>query len=109
MSQAKEINSNEFTEEVIKSDKPVLVDFYAPWCMPCKMMSPILDELSSEMADSVKILKVNTENPGNMVLSMTYKIQSIPNMKLFKNGVVIKDFVGMREKEQLKREITEAI
>ncbi len=109
MAQAKEIKGNVFQEEVLKSNIPVLVDFYAPWCMPCRMMAPILDELSSEMEGSVKILKVNTEEPENMLLSMTYQIQSIPNMKLFKNGQMIKDFVGMRSKEQLKEEINSAV
>lgn len=105
MALAKEIKGNEFQNEVLKSEIPVLVDFYAPWCMPCKMMAPILDELSGEMEGKVKILKVNTEEPENMLLSMTYQIQSIPNMKLFKNGEMIKDFVGMRGKDQLKEEI----
>ncbi len=109
MAQAKEIKGNVFQEEVLKSNIPVLVDFYAPWCMPCRMMAPILDELSAELEGSVKILKVNTEEPENMLLSMTYQIQSIPNMKLFKNGQMIKDFVGMRSKEQLKEEINSAV
>jgi thioredoxin 1 len=109
MAIAQEIKGNEFQDEVIKSEIPVLVDFYAPWCMPCKMMAPILDELSTEMEGKVKILKVNTEEPENMLLSMTYQIQSIPNMKLFKNGEIIKDFVGMRSKDQLKAEIENEI
>ncbi|MDX9970849.1 MAG: thioredoxin [Candidatus Gracilibacteria bacterium] len=109
MAIAKEIKGNDFQNEVLKSEIPVLVDFYAPWCMPCKMMAPILDELSGEMEGEVKILKVNTEEPENMLLSMTYQIQSIPNMKLFKNGEMIKDFVGMRSKDQLKEEIKSAV
>ena len=85
MSKALEVTKSSFTAEVLNSDIPVLVDFWATWCMPCQMMAPILDELSVEMAGKVKIAKLNTEDGANQDLAMEYQIQSIPNMKLFKD------------------------
>ncbi len=105
MSKALEINKDQFDSEVLSSDQVVLVDFWAPWCMPCRMMAPILDELAEEMGGRLKIAKVDTENPVNQDLAIKYQIQSIPNMKLFKGGVVIGEFVGLRNKEGLKEEI----
>ena len=105
MSKAMELNKDNFSAEVLNSDQPVLVDFWAPWCMPCQMMAPILDELAGDLAGKVKITKVNTEDGSNQDLAMEYQIQSIPNMKLFKNGKIIGEFIGMRNKESLKGEI----
>jgi thioredoxin 1 len=105
MSKALEVNKNDFKAEVLESDIPVLVDFWAPWCMPCQMMAPVLDELSGEMEGKVKIAKVNTEDGENQSLAIEYQIQSIPNMKLFKGGKIIGEFIGLRNKETLKSEI----
>ncbi|MFH0818388.1 MAG: thioredoxin [Patescibacteria group bacterium] len=91
----------------LKSDLPILVDFYAPWCGPCQMMAPILDELSDDLAGKVKIAKINTEE--NMEIAMQYQIASIPNMKLFKDGKMIQDFIGYRMKDQFKQEIEQAL
>ncbi len=109
MSKAIDIKKDNFEDEVLKSDKPVLVDFWATWCMPCRMMSPILDELAQDMADKLKIVKVNTEEEENQELASQYEIQSIPNMKLFKNGEVVAEFVGMKSKEGLKEELENAL
>jgi thioredoxin 1 len=109
MSNAINLNKDSFEAEVIKSDIPVLVDFWAPWCMPCRMMAPILDELAGELANKLKIAKVNTEDGDNQELAINYQIQSIPNMKLFKQGKVIGEFIGMRSKEALKSEIENLI
>jgi len=106
MSKALEVNNSNFQAEVLSSTVPVLVDFWAPWCMPCKMMAPILDELAGDMEGKAKIVKVNTEEAENQALAMQYQIQSIPNMKLFKEGKVIGEFIGMRNKEALKGDIT---
>jgi len=103
------LTSANFESEVLKSDLPVLVDFWAPWCGPCRMMAPVLDELSGEMAGVAKIAKLDVDDPSNQMLAAKYQIQSIPNMKLFKGGQVIKDFVGFRPKDVLKDEITNAI
>jgi len=105
MSQALDVNKDNFETEVLKSEIPVLVDFWAPWCGPCRMMAPILDELSVELVDKLKIVKVNTEESENQELAIKYEIQSIPNMKLFKGGVVIGEFIGLRNKESLKDEL----
>ncbi len=105
MSKATELSKSNFEAEVLKSDLPVLVDFWAPWCVPCQMMAPILDELSAEMAGKIKVAKVDTEDGDNQDLAMEYRIQSIPNMKLFKDGKIIGEFIGMRNKETLKTEI----
>ncbi|MCX6794722.1 MAG: thioredoxin [Candidatus Falkowbacteria bacterium] len=105
MSNASELTKSNFTAEVLSSPIPVLVDFWAPWCMPCKMMAPILDELAAEMEGKLKIAKVNTEDEANQSLAMEYQIQSIPNMKLFKGGQVVGEFIGLRNKESLKKEI----
>ncbi len=105
MSKAQDVNKGDFTKEVLESSVPVLVDFWAPWCMPCRMMSPILDELSVDLEGKVKIVKVNTEDAQNQELAIEYQIQSIPNMKLFKDGKVIAEFVGMKSKDALKNDI----
>ena len=109
MSQALDVNKSNFSLEVLESEIPVLVDFWAPWCGPCKMMGPILDELAVDMAGSLKIVKVNTEEAENQDLAIEYQIQSIPNMKLFKGGQVAAEFIGLRDKDSLKHEIESAL
>ncbi len=105
MSNVLNVNKADFSAQVLKSDLPILVDFWAPWCMPCRMMAPTLDELSVDMADKIKVAKVNTEDGENQELAIQYQIQSIPNMKLFKDGKIIAEFIGLRNKETLKGEI----
>ncbi|MFZ5982517.1 MAG: thioredoxin [Patescibacteria group bacterium] len=105
MSNVKEISVADFEKEVLKSDLPVLVDFWAPWCGPCLAMAPVLDEVAQEMEGKMKIVKINVEEAENQELAGKYQIQSIPNMKFFKNGQVVGEFVGMRPKEALISEI----
>jgi len=105
MSKAMDVVKSNFEAEVLKSPIPVLVDFWAPWCMPCRMMAPILDELSGALEGKIKIVKVDTENPENQDLAIQYQIQSIPNMKLFKNGQVADEYIGLRNQETLRQEL----
>jgi thioredoxin 1 len=109
MTKTIEITNENFEQEVLKSDIPVLVDFWAPWCQPCIMMTPALEELSEEQEGKLKIGKMDVEKPENQFLAIKYQIQSIPNMKLFKDGKIIKEFIGLRPKERLKAELEEVI
>ena len=94
------INSENYKEEVLQSNKPVLIDFYADWCGPCRMMSPIIDEISEELGDKVKVGKVNVDE--NQDLAMEYAVMSIPTIVILKNGKVEKTFVGVRDKSEIK-------
>ncbi|MDE6024448.1 MAG: thioredoxin [Lachnospiraceae bacterium] len=92
------LNDDNFEEEVVNSDKPVLVDFYADWCGPCKMMGPIIDEIASEAKD-IKICKCNVDNAQG--LAESYNVMSIPTLILFKNGEVLKRSVGAIPKQSI--------
>jgi len=99
------VTSENYENEVLKSDKKVLIDFYADWCGPCKMMSPIIDEIAEEMSDTVKVGKVNVDE--NQDLAMEYGVMSIPTIVLLKNGEVQKAFVGVTDKEEIKQALNE--
>lgn len=97
------LTSDNFDQEVLKSTRPVLVDFWAEWCGPCKMVAPILDELATEYNDKVKIAKVNIDDHQN--LAVQYRINSIPTLLFFKNGQVVDQVVGLKSKKDFKTKL----
>jgi len=92
------VNKDNFEAEVLKSDKPVLVDFWASWCGPCRMVSPIVDEIAQENQD-IKVCKVNVDE--NQELSAEYNIMSIPTLLVFKDGAIVNQMVGAKPKAQI--------
>ncbi|MDR2251711.1 MAG: thioredoxin [Endomicrobium sp.] len=102
-----EINETNFEKEVLSSDKPVLVDFWAPWCGPCKMLSPVIEEIASKYNGKAKVFKVNTDE--NMSFSTKFQITSIPCLILFKNGEVLQKIVGFRPKGDIEKLIDSAL
>ena len=107
MSNALKVDGTNFETEVLKSDVAVLVDFWAPWCNPCKLIGPIIDELASEYDGKVKIAKINVDD--NQSLASQYGIRGIPTVMIFKDGEVAANFVGVRPKEDLVEALTKVL
>ncbi|MDA7505676.1 thioredoxin [Verrucomicrobia bacterium] len=97
------INEANFDEKVIQSSSPALVDFWAEWCGPCKMLTPVLEELSSENESKINIFKVNVDE--NQQLAVKYGIRSIPTLLLFKGGEIQEQIVGLKSKSDLQTSI----
>ncbi len=93
------LNSENFTKEVLEEQKPVLIDFWAEWCGPCRMMAPVVDEIAENMQDSVKVCKVNIDE--NQELAEKYEVMSIPTFIVIKNGKEVGRTIGVQPKEQL--------
>jgi thioredoxin 1 len=100
------LTKDNFKSEVLDSTVPVLVDFWAEWCGPCKMIAPVLDELADEMGDTAKIGKVNIDDSQD--LAAEYGIRAIPTLLVFKGGEVAEQIVGLRSKKDLKESLTKA-
>ena len=93
------LSSENFEKEVLKSEKPVLVDFYADWCGPCNAMAPVIEELASELDGKAKVGKINVDE--NSDIAVEYNVMSIPTLIIFKNGKEEKRLVGLRDKEEI--------
>jgi thioredoxin 1 len=105
MSNAKSVTDASFSDDVLKSDKTVLVDFWAEWCGPCRAVSPILDQIGAEHADKIEIVKLNVDD--NPQAAMQYQITSIPAMKVFRGGEVVKTVIGAKPKPALEADLAE--
>jgi len=102
---AKSVTDDTFAADVLASEKPVMVDFWAEWCGPCRAVSPILDQIATEHADKIDIVKLNVdENPNT---AMEFNITSIPTMKVFKAGEVVKTVIGAKPKPALEAELAD--
>jgi thioredoxin 1 len=101
----KDVTDATFADEVLQAEGPVLVDFWAEWCGPCRMVSPVLDEIAGEHKDKITVVKVNIdENPA---IARDYRIMSIPTMSVFRKGEVVKSIVGAKPKGALLKDLAD--
>ncbi len=107
MSKPAEVTDADFESEVLKSDLPVLVDFWAPWCGPCRMVAPVVEELAGEYDGKVKFVKLNTDD--NIQTASRYGIRSIPTLLVFKGGEAVDQVIGFRPKSDLKRTLDKSL
>jgi thioredoxin 1 len=102
---ARDVTDANFATEVLASEKPIMVDFWAEWCGPCRAVSPILDQIATEHAEKIDVVKLNVDlNPDT---AMKYQITSIPTMKVFKGGEVVKTVIGAKPKPALETDLQE--
>ena len=107
MTRPADVTDTSWDTEVLAADKPVLVDFWAPWCGPCRMVAPIVDELAEEYAEKVEFRKLNTDD--NPRVAAKYGIRSIPTLLVFKGGEPVGQIIGFRPKGDLKKRLDEAL
>jgi thioredoxin 1 len=103
MAGVSEVTDNNFEAEVLESDVPVLVDFWAPWCGPCRQVGPVVEEIAGEKAGQLKVMKLNTDE--NQQTAIKYNVLSIPTLIVFKNGAEAKRVIGAYPKKKLEAEI----
>ncbi|MGA2066126.1 MAG: thioredoxin [Thermoguttaceae bacterium] len=106
MANVPEVSDANFEAEVLKAAQPVLVDFWAPWCGPCRMIAPIIEQLLGENAATVKVVKINVDDSPNT--AATHGVSAIPTVMLFKDGQVVERFVGVQPKSRLQEAINQA-
>jgi len=107
MAKPAEVTDNDWDSEVLKNDTPVFVDFWAPWCGPCRMVAPVVDELAGEYDGKVKFVKLNTDD--NVQTATRYGVRSIPTLMVFKGGELVDQIIGFRPKSELKKTIEKAL
>jgi len=105
MSTTRDVTDANFEAEVLKSDKTIMVDFWAEWCGPCRMVSPILDQIAAEHSDKIEIVKLNVDD--NPQTAIKYQITSIPAMKVYRGGEVVKTVIGAKPKPALEADLAE--
>jgi thioredoxin 1 len=102
-----EVTDNNFQAEVLESDQPVLVEFWAPWCGPCRMVAPVVEEIAKERASELKVVKVNVDESQQTAIA--YDVMSIPTLILFNNGQAVKKVIGAYPKRKLEAELEPAL
>ena len=105
MGKVMQVNKTDFENNVLNADRPVLVDFWAEWCGPCRALAPVLEEVASELGEKANITKINVDQNGE--LAQQYEVRSIPTLIFFKNGAVAKTLIGVQSKEEIKKTLEE--
>lgn len=107
MSKVIEVTQDTFRDTVIESDKPVVVDFWATWCQPCKKLSPVIEEIAEEMGDQITVAKVDVDD--QRMLGAMYQVMSIPTVMIFKGGEKVEEFQGVRPKDDIVEMISDQL